>query len=38
MAINTSDGNIDDFVLQIVRASSDTFSSLNTNTWGSNDL
>ena len=38
MAINTSDGNIDDFVLQIVRASSDTFSALNTNTWGSNPV
>ena len=38
MAINTSKGTIDDPVLQIVRASSDTFSALNTNTWGSNPV
>ena len=38
MAINTSDGLISDFPLQVVRGSSDSFSSFNTNTWTSNPI
>ena len=38
MPINTSKGTIDDPVLQVVRAMSDTFQSFNTNTWTSNPV